>query len=273
MKRCLTILLMLSLLISLCGCELIPGKNRPESKETTQAQTESTAFETEIFETETEPEVSEISAYVEDAFSDTLNFEGNAFSYHIPKIVCQTEEIEEINKEIYDLFYNEIYTSEVLGTLDEYGMPGLCEINYMWGKCGDYLSLVIYMSPYASSGTDYSVWNIDLREAEQVSDEKIVEIFDYDMDSFYLHATDVMGSYCFDTTYQFVPEEMMDEFRQVLMNTISENNVHEAMPYIGEDGLLWMIAGIGSLAGADYYAQAIPFESYPVSQEYLDYIS
>lgn len=234
-----------------------------------QAETE----QEETRETAAEPVYEEISAYVTEAVHETLPMEDATFSFVIPMIVCDSEGIAEINNEIYERYYNKIYTENVVDAMDEYGFPGLCEINYMWGKCGDYLSLVVYLSPYASSGTEYDVWNIDLREGKRVEGEKIVEIFDYDMDSFYVHAGDVMGSYFFDTTYSYLPEEMMDEFYRVLMNTISENNVHEAVPFIGEDGLLWAVANIGSLAGADYYSIPIPVESYPVSQEYLDYVS
>lgn len=276
MKRWIAGLTVLALLFALCGCELIPGRSRettsaPTLTETTE--TTQTIPETQVTENATEEELEEISAYVTEAVHETLPMDDSTFTFVIPMIVCDSDGIAEINNEIYELYYNKVYTENVVEAVNEYGLPGLCEINYMWGKCGDYLSLVVYFSPYASSGTEFDVWNIDLREGKRVEDEKIVEIFDYDMDSFYVRAGDVMGSYCFDTTYSFVPEEMLNEFYRALTNTIVIYNVHKAQPYIGEDGMLWMIAQIGSIAGADYYAQPIPFETYPVSQEYLDYIS
>lgn len=279
MKRWIAALLTGAMLLCLCACELIPGSSRepiPEptkqAAETTAGQQEASAEATDPEETEPDTTVGEIHAFAETAVYETLDFQGETYTYRIPKIVCDTPGIEAINSEIYDLYYSEIYLTDVQGALEEYGMPGLCSIDYTWGVKGDYLSVVVCILPYASSGANFGVYNVNLREGRRATDEELTAAFGFGTEAFYARAKDVMGSYYFDNLYPNTPEDMMWDFDAALARTIEESNVREAMPYVGEDGNLWMIAEIGSFAGADYYPEAVPFETYQVSDAYLNYL-
>lgn len=226
----------------------------------------------------TEPEPDYSAAYVTDAESKSFTFDETALEYHVPKIVYDGEGIDYLNEMMYEQLFENVYVKDVEEALDEYGMPGVAFIKYLWGRSDHYLSIVVTITYYASEGAEFAIYNVDLRTGELASDVEVLSHFGYTVDRFEEEARDVMGSVLFDNYASFIEEMQSDPtmeemFDDLVTRTTSDEYVSDARPFVGADGKLWMVAPIASAAGADRYDQVIEFESYPISDAYLSYIA
>lgn len=218
------------------------------------------------------------AASVVDAATAALTYDGLEMEYHVPMIVFEGEGIDYLNAMIYAELYDGIYTEDVTKAINEYGMPGVCYITYIWGISDEYLSIVVTITPYATEGAEFHVYNVDLSTGEFASQVELLSHFGYTVDSFNEKAKDVMGSVLFDNYASFIEEMQSDpmmiaEFDDLVSRTTSDEYVSDACAFVGADGKLWMVAPIASVAGADCYNQVIEFESYPISDAYLNYIA
>ncbi|MBQ6430562.1 MAG: hypothetical protein IJJ99_01610 [Oscillospiraceae bacterium] len=223
-----------------------------------------------------EPDYS--TASVIDAATEGLKHDGIRMEFHVPKIVFDGEGIDYLNEIIYEQLYDGVYQEYVVKSMDEYGMPGICSMDYIWGISGEYLSIVVNYAYYASEGSDFFICNVDLSNGKFASDVEVLSHFGYTVDSFNARAKDVMGSVLFDQYASFLEEVEADpslkpDLDDLVKRTTSEEYVSDACPFVGPDGKLWMVAPIASIAGADRYMQVIAFESYPISEAYLSYIA
>ena len=227
----------------------------------------------------TEPTELDFSdAYVTDAATEILSFDDMQMEFHVPKIVFNGQGVDYLNEMIYEQLYDGAYQEYVVKSIDEYGMPGLCNMNYIWGISDQYLSIVVNYAYYASEGAEFQIYNVDLSVGELASQVEILSHFGYTVDSFNEKAKDVMGSVLFDNYASFL-EEMQDDpsmqelFDDLVTRTTSAEYVSDAYAFVGADGKLWMVAPIASVAGADRFSQVIEFENYPISEAYLNYIA
>lgn len=226
--------------------------------------------------TEQPTEPNYLLAYVEDAVTETMNFEGMVMDYHVPMIVFDAEGIDYLNDMIYEQLYENVYEKNVIDSIEQYSMPGICAMNYQWGRAGKYLSILVSIVPYASSGTEFQIYNVDLSTGELASELEILEYFGYSTNSFHDRARNVMGSVLVEGYAAFLESAKSDpgmkaEFDDLMIRTTSDDYVLNARPFIGNDDGLWMVAPIASIAGADYYDQIIDFENYPISDSYLNF--
>lgn len=222
----------------------------------------------------TEPDYSD--AYVIDSVSETITFDDSEMEFHVPMIVFDTEGIDYLNDMIYEQLYEGVYEENVVESIEEYSIPGICGMSYQWGSTGKYLSIVVSIVPYASAGTQFEIYNVDLSTGELASESEVLEYLGYTANSFYDRAKDVMGSVLADGYADFMEgaksdPEMKAQFDDLMIRTTSEDYVWRARPFVGEDGGLWMVAPIASIAGADCYEQIIDFEGYTISENYLNY--
>lgn len=224
----------------------------------------------------TEPDYA--AANVIDAETKMFTFEDMELEYHVPKIVYDGEGIDYLNRMMYEQLFEDVYVKNVEESLDEYGMPGIAYMTYLWGRSDYYLSIVVTITYYASSGAEFAIYNVDLRTGELASQTEVLSHFGYTVDDFEKKARDVMGSVLFDNYASFIEEmqsdpTMQEMFDDLVTRTTSDEYVSDARPFVGADGKLWMVAPIASIAGADRYDQVIEFASYPISDAYLTYIA
>lgn len=229
-------------------------------------------------ETEAPTEVNYAAANVIDAETKMFTFEETELEYHVPKIVYDGEGIDYLNEMMYEQLFEDVYVKNVEEALDNYGMPGIAYMTYLWGRSDNYLSIVVTITYYASSGAEFEIYNVDLRTGQLASQSEVLTHFGYTVDSFSEKARDVMGSVLFDQYASFLEEVKADpslkpEFDDLVTRTTSAEYVSEATPFVGADGKLWMVAPIASIAGADRYEQVIEFANYPISDAYRTYIA
>lgn len=221
--------------------------------------------------TETEPEPDYSAAYVTDAVTKTFTFEEMDMEYHVPEIVFDGEGIDYLNEMLYQQIFEDVYVAQVEDALDEYGMPGVAFIVYQWGRSDNFLSIVVTITPYASEGAEFSIYNVDLSTGQLASQTEVLSHFGYTAESFSDRARAVMGSVVMDQYASILDDPALQpEFDDLILRTTSEEYVSEAHPFVSADGKLWMAAPIASIAGADRYLQVIPFEDYQISDAFLD---
>lgn len=247
------------------------GKNHQFPTEATQRSPYTEPTETEA---PSEPDYS--AAYVTDAVKESFALDGMQLEYHVPEIIFDGEGIDYINEMIYEQLYTGTYQEQVVDAMQEYDMPGIAFINYLWGRADHYLSIVVTVTPYASEGAEFTIYNVDLSTGELASESEILAHFGYTTDDFSDRAKSVMGSVVFDQYASFLKEVEADAslkplFDDLVIRTTSYDYVSQASPFIGADGKLWTVAPIASIAGADFYPQVIPFADYPISDAYLNY--
>ena len=59
--------------------------------------------------------------------------------------------------------------------------------------------------------------------------------------------------------------------QQQFGRTIDESNAQDALPYVGEDGNLWLKGTVYSIAGGDSYPQLLSMFDYEISPYYTEF--
>ena len=189
---------------------------------------------------------------VSDAFSYTDAGESSSFEYHIPKINIDDAAIAQLNQEIYaGLEYDHIASD-----IAAYGFADH-SASYQWSVNGSILSLVTKTDDTMAAWTEYSVYNISILDGTEITDEELVSSVGLSMDDYYIKVEQALGSKYWKgwdrANEQFQNNSFCEMFNAQLENTISQENLRKALPYLNSEGQLCIIAPIYSMAGADYY--------------------
>ena len=189
---------------------------------------------------------------VSDAFSYTDAGESSSFEYHIPKINIDDAAIAQLNQEIYaGLEYDHIASD-----IAAYGFADH-SASYQWSVNGSILSLVTKTDDTMAAWTEYSVYNISILDGTEITDEELVSSVGLSMDDYYIKVEQALGSKYWEgwdrANEQFQNNSFREMFNAQLENTISQENLRKALPYLNSEGQLCIIAPIYSMAGADYY--------------------
>ena len=129
--------------------------------------------------------------------------------------------------------------------------------SYQWSVNGSILSLVTKTDDTMAAWTEYSVYNISILDGTEITDEELVSSVDLSMDDYYIKVEQALGSKYWEgwdrANEQFQNNSFCEMFNAQLENTISQENLRKALPYLNSEGQLCIIAPIYSMAGADYY--------------------
>lgn len=185
-----------------------------------------------------------------DWYTDEVGNE-NALYFVVPAINLNSEDANAINREIAasieeDLQY--VSKTKQQGTsLDIFGTTYTYYIN------NDIISLGI--DPQGSWEGEDTIWyNINKATGKRVSNAELVASLGYTESQFIEKLKEIVGNYYLETTG--VNASAVDEqFYQDRYNyTISDEACNMNVPlFIGENGNLYVVAKIGSLAGASWY--------------------
>lgn len=191
---------------------------------------------------ETEKADSELKVYldfglIEDAYCAALKLPDQVERcYHIPKIVEDT--CTKVNQKIYDDYYQAVEDTIrcVQSYREFYFLNG---VSYIYGKRGDILSIVMIAS---GDSTSYRIYNVSLSTGEEVSTQELLaQAYGITMVEFkqtvrnvYEKWVEEIVSGMLETTYK----------QYVRQYTLSDENISNAVPFIGPDGQLCFL-GIG----------------------------
>lgn len=176
---------------------------------------------------------------------------GYTACYEIPQINLDSDEVRQINAELYNSLYPVIEraASEIFS--DGFSVSSE-EISYRWAVNGDILSLVVKNCgvPDFGGGTEYYVYNISISTGTRVSNEAVISSAGFSQNEFYESAKQSLkASYAsgWDSS------NWNDAINQQCEKTISNENIDQSYPYINEKGQLCIIAKRYTLAGAACY--------------------
>lgn len=113
---------------------------------------------------------------VTDAFTYTKTIKDiydEVFSYKIPKINIDSDDVNEINKEINEKIISR--AKEYVPILEKNDSVGLYEVGYLYYINNNILSVVINLN-FDADVVDYYVYNIDINTGKRISNEDILKI-------------------------------------------------------------------------------------------------
>lgn len=188
---------------------------------------------------------------VSDAYVYTLWVDGLSRCYHIPRIDLPEDRAWALNQELYSLYYGMIQ-EEVIDIMAEYDFWALGGIVYELGQKGDVASLVVQIYDETISNTGYDIYQIDAKTGQKVSQDRVLEAFGLTWEAFYAALREDLETYWAgeESTKSLVGEE---QFQRLVDDTLDEENLRKAIPYINREGELCAMVGIYWPAGAGYY--------------------
>lgn len=191
---------------------------------------------------ETEKADSELKVYlnfglIEDAYCAALKLPDKVERcYHIPKIVGDT--CTKVNQKIYDDYYKAVENAvrRVQSYREFYFLNG---VSYIYSKRGDILSIVMIAS---GDSTSYRVYNVSLSTGEEIpAQELLAQVYGTTMVEFKQTVSSVYEKWVEKMVSGMLEAEYKRYVRQY---TLSDENISDAVPFIGPDGQLCFL-GIG----------------------------
>lgn len=201
-----------------------------------------------------------VVAWVTDAYSDykviTSTMPETKVCYHIPHINLSRGKADAINQEIYDELYA-LLDEQVYQQLEEMpdAEPSLNRMLYAWGRAQDVISINVLTSPYYHY-PEYRIYNVSMSTGQALSDEELLSIMSMTDETFRETVKQVLTDHMNDwrselpSESEYITEEMITN---VVNQTIADENVAEARPYLNANGELCFVVRVYSIAGAGSY--------------------
>lgn len=213
---------------------------------------------------------------VTDAYSDVFEYTDGAgnsgtYEFHIPQINLEGESIEEINTEIWTLLYdnNLLYVYDWVSSGESLIILG---IDYDWTVNGSILSLVVEIEGLVDVGTgDYYIYNVDIIEREKSANSTILDYCGLSEDEYKELVRQALYSCSYDyyeQVYDQMDESTLKFTNDQLSNTISDDNVASALPFINNVGELCILGSIYDVAGPATSLRIINLEDFEVNANY-----
>lgn len=212
---------------------------------------------------------------VTDAFHETLDSGGSGTTseWTVPKIMLPNAEISSINDEIWENLYEKLFQAATADAAA--GSPVGDGVSYQWAVNGDILSLWVEANPMPWAWTEYYVYNISITKGERLEDQEVYSAAGLSSSEYYERVRQAAGSSFWNFGGDYSNADllemfgnMLDYFNAQLENTIAEENVRQAKPFLDTDGHLCVVVPVYSMAGADYYWQEIDLDDFELVPDY-----
>ena len=179
--------------------------------------------------------------------------------YRIPAINLDYSNIESINKEIANLVEKELKEIENVRELPE---GAISRTDYRWYQNKNILSVVFFIEGYHVD--DYYVYNIDVYTGEEITNKDLLAAEKIDEDEFPEMCSEAVEDYY--ETYLYskdIAESAGTVYDDAKRKSIDEDNfkVSKTDMFIGEDGKVYIIAKVTTIAGAGYNNFVINIEN------------
>ncbi|MCD7846114.1 MAG: hypothetical protein LUG57_09785 [Oscillospiraceae bacterium] len=185
------------------------------------------------------------------------------YEYYIPQINLESEAIDDINDEIWNLLFKG-FMQEVEDCVAGNTSIYITQIDYEWFVNGNILSLVICVM-WDWGGNDYYVYNIDINSARVASDDEVYSYCELTQDQYRELVYEALYNY-YCERYKDASE--IDGYDEKLLLTISDENIDLSVPFLNEEGQLCIIGRIYALAGAEYYDHIIVLDESDINEKY-----
>ncbi len=188
---------------------------------------------------------------VVDAYASTTEDDYGVFDFHVPKIDREGAGIDAVNGAIWEDVYP--YVAEYEDATQFGYSPTTRSITYEWYVNGDVLSICVTVASDMNDLHDYYVYNLSLTEGERIADYQLLQAAGVTREEFNSRLQTALAAR-FDEMWGGMTDAMGEEFVNAQRDsTLASDSVRLAVPYLGADGVLYAVARIYSLAGAEYY--------------------
>lgn len=205
-------------------------------------------------------EVTVIELYSEEGSGTSDGFPYN-FSFHVPQIEDDTTDAAAINQEIASV-YGET-AKKCLESIQNKEIPYCSNVEYECFRSGDILSLVLKYAYFYDGFEGYAVYSYDTAKGVRLTNEDILKMQNM-TEAEYLSALRRAAAKDFDDAYHACWGDMEDiysgGYQELRSWTISEKNLNLDLPLYLSDGVLHVIAPIGSIAGAGYLSRDLALD-------------
>lgn len=194
-------------------------------------------------------------------------------SFEIPQINIDSDYVTTVNKEIWDTLYTGV-AEECITFWEQAGVDFGQFVSYEWHIRDNILSVLIESHPLEWLW-DYYVYNIDISTGASVSASELLSVCGISESEYKELVRQALYSVNFEGFKQGYNnaknesnEKQMSFVNETLAQTISDENVAEAIPYIGNEGQLSIVGKVYSLAEATYYYHVINIEDFELASSY-----
>lgn len=205
-------------------------------------------------------EISITELYSEEGSGISDGFQYN-YSFHVPQIEDDTAGAAAINQEIAST-YGEI-AKECLESIHNKEIPYCSNMEYENFRSGDILSLVLKYAYFYDGFEGYTVYSYDAAKGVRLTNEDILKMQNI-TEADYLTALRRAAAKDFDDAFHAGWGDMEDihsgGYQELRSWTLSEQNLNLDLPLYLSDGVLHVIAPIGSVAGAGYVSRDLALD-------------
>lgn len=182
-------------------------------------------------------------AYIGDIYSDSA-----IHCYHIPAVKVNGEDLG-INQDIYNELYNIIeekncFTKE----------SALDKMVYHWAQKENVASMLVMTTNMHYNHTLYYTYNVNCATGEYMTIGDMCQLYGITEEEFYYKVKAKMEKYFDEREEELGEAAHLDEpFQTAREDSLSEDNIKTAMPYISPDGDLCAHVMHYWMAGSGYY--------------------
>ncbi len=212
-----------------------------------------------------------LDAYSVDLDS-TKNGQLKLYTYRIPMVNLDSTEIAALNQRIYDLWYPDIVNART--EIREYGYPILTDLRYNWNVQKGILCLHIHAGLYTDPPESEFVYNVLLDSARPATSAEVLAAYGMDEGVYPELVRQALGSAFLDFSYDnpdrdYLGDYYLDFFRQ----TLSDENLSNTVPFIHENGRLYILGQYFYPVGGGSIACVIDLENFELSPHYEEMLA
>lgn len=252
------------LLTTLCAC----GQQTGQMGQTEQPKSSGEEPAGSLITQETEKPLPEKKKEI--AVTELYNEEGSGtsddgfqynYSFHVPQIEDDTTDAAAINQEIASIYGETV--KKCLESIQNKEIPYCSNVEYESFRSGDVLSLVLKYAYFYDGFEGYTAYSYDTAKGVRLTGEDILKMQDM-TEADYMDVLRRAAAKDFDDAYHASWGNFEDiysgGYQKLRIQTISERNLSLDLPLYLDDGVLHVIAPIGSIAGSEYLSQDLALE-------------
>ena len=174
---------------------------------------------------------------------------GYEYCYHIPKINLSS--CSGINEEIYRTLF-QIYYQDVEECINEYGDPSLGGMNYIWNHADGVISILVAMPSNYADWTDHMIYYVSAQTGERLEAADLLEVFGVSDRDFRDRVYSALDAYWDGILASWSEEDnavLLDMSQGLIEQTLADENIQAAVPFISADGDLSFLASVFVPAG------------------------
>ena len=238
---------------SICTrCQIVTFLYKASMIEPEEPEAPEVPEEPEVPEVTPMPDPTPVGKLVTDAYAREI--EGKYFNhcYHIPQINLPNDLAAGWNEAMYDTLYATI-EKRVFKEMEKYDRPSLSKMIYAWGQKDDLVSIVLREDEYEYDWSTHTFYTVSCKTGMQVVDSEIYAAYGMTEEEFYAAVKIVLAAVMAEEAEDYKNMLSAEKIQQLIDQTLGDENIKAAKPFISPDGKLSFMGGVYTPAGAGRY--------------------